>query len=133
VTAAAISRQFVLFLVAGGVAALANYGSRFAFSLWVAYATAIVLAYCVGMLVAFVLMRQVVFSGAGKALWPQIWKFVLVNLLAVAQTLVVSLVFAWWLLPAMGVREHAEAIAHAIGVMVPIFTSFLGHRMATFR
>ncbi|HEU4923703.1 MAG TPA: GtrA family protein [Burkholderiales bacterium] len=132
-TTAAISRQFVLFLIAGGVAALANYCSRFAFSLWFDYATAIVLAYCVGMAVAFVLMRQIVFSGTGKALWPQIWKFVLVNLLAVAQTLVVSLVLAWWLLPAIGVREHVEALAHAVGVMVPIFTSFLGHRMATFK
>jgi putative flippase GtrA len=132
-TAAAIPRQFLLFLLVGGVAALANYGSRFAFSLWFAYASAIVLAYCVGMLVAFVLMRQVVFSGAGKALWPQIGKFVLVNLLAAAQTLLVSLVLAWWLLPAIGVHQHAEAIAHAIGVMVPIFTSFFGHRMATFK
>jgi putative flippase GtrA len=126
-------RQFALFLAAGGVAAAANYGSRFVFSLWTSYPVAIVLAYLVGMAVAFVLMRQYVFDARGKALVPQIGKFVAVNALAVLQTLVVSLVLARWVLPAMGVTTHAEAIAHLVGVAVPIVTSYFGHRHATFR
>jgi putative flippase GtrA len=127
------ARRFGLFVVAGGIAAAANFGSRFAFSLWFAYPVAIVLAYLVGMAVAFTLMRQYVFDGAGKALAPQVAKFVLINLLAVAQTLLVSLVLARWLLPALGVTSHVEAIAHAVGVAVPIVTSYIGHKRATFR
>ena len=46
----------------------------------------------------------------------------IVNLLALLQTLVVSLVLARWALPAIGVREHVEAIAHLVGVAVPVFT-----------
>jgi putative flippase GtrA len=126
-------RRFGLFLVAGGIAAAANYGSRFGFSLWFSYPVAIVLAYLVGMTVAFLLMRQYVFDGRGKALGSQIGRFALVNVLAVLQTLVVSLVLARWLLPALGVTQHAEAIAHAVGVAVPVVTSYFGHKLATFK
>ncbi len=127
------ARRFGLFVIAGGIAAAANYGSRFGFSLWFSYPVAIVLAYLIGMAVAFVLMRQYVFDGSGKAVGPQVVKFVLVNVLAVLQTLVVSLLLARWLLPALGVTAHVEAIAHAFGVAVPVITSYFGHRKATFR
>jgi putative flippase GtrA len=127
------TRQFALFLVAGGVAAASNFGSRFVFSLWFSYPVAIVLAYLVGMAVAFVLMRQYVFTGRGKALVPQVVRFTFVNLLAVLQTLVVSLLLARWLLPALGVERQVEAIAHFFGVAVPVVTSYFGHRWLTFR
>jgi putative flippase GtrA len=127
------AKRFGLFVVAGGIAAAANYGSRFGFSLWFSYPVAIVCAYLVGMAVAFVLMRQYVFEGNGKPLGPQVVKFGLVNLLAVLQTLAVSLVLARWLLPAVGVTAHVEAIAHAVGVAVPVITSYFGHKKATFR
>ena len=128
-----LSAQFLRFVLAGGVAAGANYGSRFLFSAWLPYPAAITCAYLVGMAVAFALMRQYVFSGAGQPMLPQVAKFAIVNLLALLQTLVVSLVLARWVLPAAGVREHVEAIAHLVGVAVPVFTSFIGHRQATFR
>jgi putative flippase GtrA len=127
------ARRFGMFVVAGGIAAAANYGSRFGFSLWFSYPVAIVLAYLVGMTVAFLLMRQYVFEGGGKPLAPQVIKFTIVNVLAVIQTLVVSLVLARWGLPALGVVEHVEAIAHAVGVAVPVVTSYFGHKRATFR
>ncbi len=128
-----LSSQFIRFLVAGGIAAAANYGSRFLFSIWLSYGPAIVLAYLVGMSVAFVLMRQHVFSAAGGALGPQVAKFVAVNLLAVIQTLIISFVLARWILPSLGVVTHAEAIAHLAGVLVPVATSYFGHRMLTFK
>ncbi len=125
--------QFLRFTAAGGVAAAANYGSRFIFSLWFPFPAAIVLAYVVGMATAFVLMRQHVFDGRGKPVGRQMLWFTVINLLAVLQTLVVSLLLARWLLPAMGVQTQVEAIAHLIGVIFPIGTSYLGHRYATFK
>jgi putative flippase GtrA len=127
------ANQFIRFLLAGGIAAAANYGSRFVFSAWLPYAAAITCAYLVGMTVAFALMRRYVFFAGGQPMAPQIVKFGIVNLLALLQTLVVSLLLADWLLPALGVRQHVQAIAHFVGVLVPVFTSFLGHRHATFR
>ncbi len=129
----ALVSQFTRFLIAGGIAALANFTSRIGFSTFVAYEVAIVLAYLVGMTVAFILMRGAVFDGDGKPLAPQVLRFAGVNVLAVLQTLVISVVLARWALPAMGVHEQAELIGHAVGVLVPVFTSFIGHRLFTFR
>lgn len=128
-----ISRRFFLFLLSGGVAALANFCSRILFSMFVTYSVAIVLAYLVGMVVAFLLMRSLVFADATNRTHIQIAWFVVVNLLAVAQTLIISLLLARWLLPAMGVQNGAETIAHAIGVLVPVVTSYFGHKFLSFR
>jgi putative flippase GtrA len=125
--------RFVLFLAAGGIAAAANFGSRFAFDLLMPYVPAIVLAYCVGMATAFTLNRAFVFTGAANPVRQQATWFVLVNLAAVAQTVLISLLFARWVFPATGMDWHPEAVAHAIGVVVPVFTSYIGHKTLTFR
>lgn len=126
-------RQFLYFMVAGGTAALANFGSRIAFSTFLPYVPAIILAYCVGMLTAFVLNRTYVFTQARTGLKHQVTWFVLINLAAVAQTVLVSLLFARWIFPAAGFALHPETIAHAIGVAVPVVTSYFGHKYLTFR
>ena len=101
--------------------------------MFVEYGVAVVLAYLVGMLVAFVLMRGHVFDARTGPLAPQIAKFALVNLLAVVQTLLISLLLARWLLPAVGIVTYAEALAHVVGVLVPAVTSYFGHRLLTFK
>ncbi len=128
-----ISRQFVGFLAAGGTAALANFGSRILLSHWLHYVPAIVLAYCIGMVTAFVLNRAFVFRNAGNALHQQMLWFIAINLLAVAQTVLISLALAHWLFPLAGFDFHPETVAHAVGVMVPVFTSFVGHKYLSFR
>lgn len=129
-----LSPQFIRFLLAGGIAAAANYGSRFLFGHWLSYGVSIVLAYLVGMTVAFVLMRQHVFTQSKGRIASQAARFVAVNMLAVLQTLLISLLLARWLLPAMGMQgEYAEAVAHLVGVAVPVVTSYFGHRMLTFK
>lgn len=128
-----LNKEFLRFLIAGGIAAGANFGSRFIFSTFLDFAPAVFFAYLVGMLVAFTLMRGHVFNAQGGALASQVSKFVAVNLLAVLQTLVISLLLARWLLPALGIADHVEAIAHFAGVLVPVVTSYFGHKFLTFR
>jgi putative flippase GtrA len=128
-----VTRQFFRFLVAGGVAAAANVISRMAFSKFLGLAAAVVLAYCVGMLVAFVLMRSQVFPPSGKPLRRQVATFVGINVLAVAQTLAVTLLLARWVLPSLGVHRGVEEIAHIAGVSVPLVTSYFGHKHFSFR
>lgn len=125
--------QFLRFLVAGGIAAAANFGSRFCFSLFFDYGISVFFAYLVGMLVAFVLMRGHVFNASQGSLAPQVTKFVLVNILAVLQTLLISLILAGWFLPSVGINDYAEALAHLVGVLVPVVTSYFGHKFLTFR
>ena len=128
-----MTRQFMRFLMAGGIAALANFLSRIAFSTVMGLAMAVVLAYCVGMAVAFALMRSQVFAPSDAPLARQAAFFVAVNLAAVLQTLVVTLLLARWLLPAIGVRAWVEEIAQAVGVLVPVVTSYFGHKHFSFR
>ncbi|WP_410209781.1 GtrA family protein [Aquirhabdus sp.] len=125
--------RFLKFLLAGGVAAAANYGSRFIFNIWVSYEQAIVLAYLVGMVVAFILMRRHVFYRQSHHLGPQIFKFIIVNILAVSQTLLISIALVRWVFPAISMTYAPEAAAHLIGVLVPAMTSYFGHRFFTFR
>jgi len=127
-----ITRQFLMFLVAGGVAAAVNFGSRIMLSEWLHYVPAIVIAYCLGMVTAFVLNRVLVFQQAANALKHQITWFVIVNLAAVLQTIAISLLLARWLLPAIGVDFHNETIAHGIGVAIPVVTSYFGHKYLSF-
>jgi putative flippase GtrA len=128
-----ISRRFAKFLMAGGVAAVANFSSRIVFSHWMAYVSAIVLAYVVGMITAFVLNRLFVFNTATNSLGSQAWWFTLVNIAAVLQTIVISIVLADYVFPALGLKALRETIAHGFGVMIPAITSYIGHKYLSFR
>ncbi|WP_431101839.1 GtrA family protein [Roseateles noduli] len=127
------SRQFLVFLLTGGLAAAVNFGSRILFSQWMGYSGAILLAYLLGMTTAFILARQFVFKDGSRALHHSAMYFVLVNAVAVLQTWAVSVGLADYLLPAMGVTRFAPEIGHAVGVVVPVFTSYLGHKHLSFR
>ena len=126
-------KRFVAFAVAGGIAAACNFGSRFAFSAFLPYPAAIVAAYLVGMTTAFFLNRAFVFTDGGGSIGRQAGWFVVVNLAAVLQTLAISLLLADVLFPRIGFGFHPEAVAHAIGIVVPIFSSYIGHRRLSFR
>jgi len=62
---------------------------------------------------------------------PDHWH-TLVNLAAVAQVWVVSVGLARLVFPVAGFVWHAETVAHVIGVAVPVFTSYLGHKHFSF-
>jgi putative flippase GtrA len=103
------------------------------FSRWLEFEEAVVLAYLVGMIVAFILMRVHVFSPSGQAFRFELAKFVAVNCLAIVQTFVVSVALARWILPAWGMRDHVDAVAHLTGVIFPVVTSYFCHKHVTFR
>jgi putative flippase GtrA len=127
-----MNRQFAKFLVAGGLAAGSNFGSRFIFSTFMPYGLSIVFAYLVGMLVAFLLMRGHVFDARNGHVLSQVVKFTVINALAVLQTLAISLLLASWMSQWVSVDE-SEALAHLVGVLVPVVTSYFGHKYLTFR
>lgn len=127
------SKQFVGFLLTGGTAAAVNFGSRILLNRWMDYSAAIVVAYLIGMATAFVLARLFVFKQSTQALHRSAGFFVLINVFAIFQTWLVSIILARHLLPALGVNRFVPEIAHAIGVMVPVFSSYLGHKRWSFR
>ncbi|MBN8740554.1 MAG: hypothetical protein BGP24_21670 [Lysobacterales bacterium 69-70] len=128
-----ISRRFLAFVAVSGFAAAANFGSRIAFSQVLPYVPAIVAAFCIGLSTAFVLNRRLVFRDSTQPVHRQALWFTLVNLFALVQTIAVSLLLARHVLPAIGVLEHADTIAHAAGVATPVLTSFFAHKYLSFR
>jgi putative flippase GtrA len=128
-----LSTQFLLFLATGGTAAAINFASRFVFNQWLSYSTSIILAYLLGMLTAFFLARCFVFKTLQPNAAGQFTKFALVNVLAVAQTWLISMGLAYYVLPAFKVVDYAREIAHAVGIVVPVFSSYWGHKHWSFK
>ncbi len=127
-----MNRQFLGFVVTGGLAACVNFGSRMVYNRWLDFSSSVVLAYLTGMVTAFILARLFVFRDGSQSVQKSAAIFALVNVVAVLQTWGISMAL-YYLLPFVGVDSHVPEIAHAVGVMVPVFTSYLGHKKYSFR
>jgi putative flippase GtrA len=134
-------RRFAVFLATGGLAAAVNVLSRFGFERLLkhfgtggdaAYEGAVVLAYLVGMTTAFVLARTFVFELSGRHLHVQFGRFALVNVVALLQVWIVSVALAYHALPAIGFSWYPETVAHVIGVLSPVVSSYYGHKRFSF-
>jgi putative flippase GtrA len=128
-----LSRQFLLFLLTGGTAAVVNFVTRLIYNQWMSFSSAVVLSYITGMVTAFVLARLFVFKASTQTLSRSAAFFILVNGLAILQTWAISMVMAYYVLPALDVQRYTLELAHAVGIVVPVFTSFIGHKYWSFR
>lgn len=128
-----VSKNFLMFLLTGGFAAAVNWGSRIVYNRWMPYSAAIVVAYITGMITAFVLAKMFVFTQSKQSTHRSAFFFTLVNLVAVVQTWAVSVGLAYYVFPKVGMTWHQRDIAHLVGVVVPVFTSYIGHKKFSFR
>jgi putative flippase GtrA len=129
---ALIPSPFVRFVFAGGIAAGVNIMSRILLSQVVRYEIAIVIAYLIAMTLAYLLMMLFVFDASGKSAANEYMRFTLVNLAALVQVWLVSVGLSHWFFLVIGFNWHAETTAHVIGVLSPVATSYLGHKLFTF-
>ena len=124
--------KIVRFVLIGGFATGVNLAARAVIDLATSYEIAIVLAFPIALTTAFSLNRAFVFDGSAGDWKRQYWRFFLVNLATLAQILIVSVAFARLVFPAIGFRWHAELVAHAIGLLSPIPTSYWAHKRFSF-
>ena len=133
-----LNNRFVLFLLAGGFAAICNFGSRFIYSLFMDFGSAVVLAFASGLTVGYFLNKRFVFTHSKNSVPKEMMWFLVINLLALVQTWGLSIYLAEFLSENLvayvpSPRQWAEAIAHGAGILLPVFTSYIGHRYLTFR
>jgi putative flippase GtrA len=128
-----VSKDFLMFLLTGGFAAAVNWGSRIVYNFWMPFSAAIAVAYVTGMITAFILAKLFVFTRSTQSTARSMFFFTLVNLVAVLQTWAVSVGLAFHVFPWIGMNWHARDIAHLIGVGVPVFTSYVGHKKWSFK
>lgn len=127
------SKQFIAFLFAGGFAAVVNFGSRFLYNEYMSFGNAVIVAYITGMITAFVLSKLFVFDKSVHSTKKEFFYFTLVNIVAIVQTYLISVGLAEYLFPSMEFTFYPHAIAHASGVVFPVFTSYIGHKYLSFK
>jgi putative flippase GtrA len=110
-----------------------NIVSRIGFSTVVRFELAVLLAYGIGMLTAYLLARRFVFVDSRTSIRRSFAAFALVNLFAVLQTWLVSVGLRNWLLPLLGIAVFRDLLAHSIGVAVPVVSSYFGHKHISFK
>lgn len=116
----------------GGLAAGVNVGTRWLLDFVMPFQIAVAVAYLAGMTTAFVLARRYVFEDSSRAPRDQYLRFALVNAVAFVQVWLVSVGLARLLFPAMGFTWHADTVAHLVGVLSPVVTSYFGHKHFSF-
>src|ERR1019366_8993354 len=120
--------QRVAFLIVGGVNTAVGFVCFAGFLVLLGqklYLVALVCAYIVATLIAFVLYRFVVFRVRGHVL-ADLWRFVTVYLMALAVNLVV--------LPVLVELAHLPVLlAQALIVLVTSVMSWVGHKHFSFR
>ena len=126
------TRRFVLFLFNGGIALTVNLVSRYFWNMVMPFQAAVIVAYLCGMAVAFALFRMFVFEPTARSARSQFTRFALVNLVAVIQVWAISVLLADYLFPALKMNWHAHDVAHFIGAVVPVLSSYLGHKHFSF-
>jgi len=125
--------RFIRFLVTGCLAAAVNIGARAGLSLAMPFELAIVVAFLFGVTTAYALARIFVFDKSGHSVKTEFFRFVFVNLVMLIQVWIVSVGLAKWLFPAINFDWHRELVAHTIGVVSPVASSYYAHKLFTFR
>ena len=125
-------KQFLIFVLTGGIAALSNILSRLGVSKILQFELAIIIAYLIGMFIAYILAKKFVFFNSKKSIKSSLVGFTLINLLAIMQTWLVSIGIKAFLINFVESIFITELVAHTSGVIVPVFTSFFGHKYISF-
>ena len=128
-----LSKEFARFLATGGVAAAVNLVSRYALNAVMSFEAAVVVAYLIGMAIAYALARVFVFQKSGHSVATEFRRFAIVNMFALVLVWCISVGLAIFVFPAVGFGWHADDFAHFIGVMSPAVVSYFGHRHYTFK
>ena len=127
-----LTRQFFGFLVVGGVAALLHWLTRILLSVWLSFSSAVIIAYVIGMSVAFLLNSYFIFPRSEKARHAQARDFIWVNLSFFPIVWLASLMINHFL-KLIGMVSHTEELAHALAISLPMFATFLIYKFFTFK
>ncbi len=129
-----VRRSVALYLLSGLTSAVCNLATRHLLSQFMPFEVAVTLAYLVGMLIAFLMMKRLAFPGSARSTSSQAMGFVIVNLFGLVQTVVASSLVLRYLMPVLPVPlQFQEVASHFIGLLLPAVTSYFGHKHFSFR
>lgn len=73
------------------------------------------------------------FTETSQGIHRSVLFFTLVNMVAVVQTWAISMGLANYIPPSFNITRFVPEITHAVGVVVPVVTSYLGRKHWSFR
>ena len=124
--------QFIKFLFCGFIAALVNWISRLLFNdfMFINLSLSIIFAHVLGMLIAFLLFRIVVFK-SNKNILQSISSFTIVNILSLIliylMTISIINILSFSDLDIL----YIKGISHAIAISITSITSYVLHKKFT--
>ena len=124
--------EFFQFLFVGGIAAAVNFIGRIGFNQFFSYRVSIILAYLVGMIVAFTLFKIYVFEKSNRHYIDQVKGFVIVNIFGIIQVWLISIALAEYFFPYISFLFYPNELAHFIALGVPAISSYFGHKYLSF-
>lgn len=125
--------DFARFVGIGAIAAFANLVARYLLDLFMPFEAAVIIAYMLGMMIAFIAFQKVIFGDPTTPLKRRIIRFSQVNMIGLALAWLVSTTLARIVLPFAGWTFHPFEFAHLAGVATPAFSSYILHRRYTYR
>jgi putative flippase GtrA len=134
------SKQFLVFLLVGGTAALVNFFSgvlvRLFWTTYSAYVASVTLGFVLGTIVSFVLNRRFTFRASDEAVAPQVFRFIVVALGAVLVSVAVASVILWaWEVAGRVIvtRAQVETLGHVGAIGVSTVYNFVAMKFFAFR
>lgn len=134
------SKQFLVFLVVGGTAALVNFSSgavvRLYSTTYPVYVASIAFGFALGTGVSFALNRRFTFRASSEAVVPQALRFLVVALGSVVISVAVaSLVLGGWEVAGRTVltQRQVESVGHIAAIGVSTAYNFLAMKFFAFR
>lgn len=131
-----LSGQFMRFVAANVVAAIANISAKLASSFFIADPLAVLAGFCVGLSTSYLLCRNYVFAPSNGSQFSEAARFTGVNLAALGITYgtyrqMLHLLHGF---AGLDTSQHStQTLAHAVGVGAPVIFSFLAQKTLTFR
>ena len=126
------SKQFLLFCFVGLSCALINIIVRAIFDIWTSFGMSILIGFCFGVSLAFILNYLYVFPGSNKPIRNQIKGFLFTNLFFLP-IVWISSIFLKSLLITIDNFSNPELYAHVIAVSIPLIFTFLIYKFSVFK
>jgi putative flippase GtrA len=120
------------FIIVGLLAVTVNWYSRLAITDIATFDIAILIAYPIGMAVAFVLNRFFVFPKNRTPIKIQVRRFIIINLAFIPIVWLCAIGLNQWFI-SYYFHAHSEDLAHAIALALPMLLTFLMYKFLVFR
>ena len=127
-----LTKEFLKFTIIGLLAAAINWYSRLAITDIATFEIAILIAYSIGMVVAFLLNRLFVFPKNRSPIKTQVSKFIIINLTFIPIVWLCTIGLNQWFINSY-FHANSEDLAHAIALALPMLLTFLMYKFLVFR